>query len=253
MPKPKVVFFDAGGTLFRPFPSVGAIYARVAGRHGVRVDADQVEKVFHDKWHERNGMTSLAGLSSEKIEREWWFRMVREVFSGFSSSPAGSGRGSMDSPPAAAGNDGTPFDDFDAFFQELYDLFARAECWRLFDDSIPVLRRLQETGFRLGIISNWDHRLFAIVEQLGLSAYFECVTASSAVGTAKPGPRIFETALKAMRVAAAESLHVGDSLEDDYHGASRAGMKAVLLDRQNKAYNGVVRIQTLQQLPEFLE
>ncbi len=76
----RVIFFDAGGTLFRPFPSVGEIYARVARDHGVPVDAAHVEKIFHEKWHERNGMVTLAGLSSEKIERTWWFALVRDVF-----------------------------------------------------------------------------------------------------------------------------------------------------------------------------
>jgi len=227
--KIKVVFFDAGGTLFRPYPSVGAVYARVAAQHGVKVDAERVEKAFHEKWHERNGMTSLAGLSNEKIERDWWYALVRDVF----------------------GNLGE-FGDFEAFFQELYDLFARAECWRLFDDVVPVLDLLKAKGYRLGIISNWDHRLFTIVEQLGLSAYFEQVTASSAVGSAKPGRRIFEAALDAMQIHPAEAVHVGDSLEDDYHGASRAGLRAVLIDRHGKGYNDVVRIDDLHQLPDLL-
>jgi putative hydrolase of the HAD superfamily len=230
MRQTKVVFFDAGGTLFRPYPSVGEVYARTAAKHGVPVDAARVEAEFHDRWHGRNGMTTLTGLSSEKVEREWWYALVRDVF----------------------GNLGE-FDDFEAFFQELYDLFARAECWRLFDDTVPVLDLLKAEGYRLGIISNWDHRLFSIVKQLGLSPYFERVTASSAVGAAKPGRRIFEAALEAMNIPPAEGIHVGDSLEDDYHGASRAGLKAVLIDRHGKGYNGVVRIDTLHQLPDLLE
>ena len=74
-----------------------------------------------------------------------------------------------------------------------------------------------------------------------------------------------------MKAAAHESLHVGDSLEDDYHGASRAGLKAVLLDRAHplidkggpvprrlrgrhrKAYNGVARIESLHDLPALLQ
>jgi len=230
MPRIKVVFFDAGGTLFRPYPSVGAVYARVAQQHGVHVDAEHVDKVFHAKWHERNGLTSLAGLSSEKIEREWWHSLVRDVFGNLAQ-----------------------FQDFEAFFQELYDLFARAECWRLFDDAVPVLKHLTEKGVRLAIISNWDHRLFSIVKQLGLSEYFEQVTASSVVGVAKPAKRIFEEALAGVGITAEQGLHVGDSLEDDYHGATRAGLKAVLLNRQRKAYNDVVRIESLHQLPDHIE
>jgi putative hydrolase of the HAD superfamily len=229
MSKAKVIFFDAGGTLFRPYPSVGAVYARVALAHGVRVDAAVVEKTFHAKWHERSGLTTLAVLTSEKIEREWWYALVRDVF----------------------GNLGE-FDNFDAFFHELYDLFARAECWRLFDDTVPVLEELKRRKFRMGIISNWDHRLFSIVEQLGLSHFFEQVTASSAVGTAKPGKKIFEAALVAMKASPGESLHIGDSLEDDFRGATRAGLAAVLLDRHHKAYNNVTRIETLHDLPALL-
>ena len=76
----RVIFFDAGGTLFRPYPSVGEIYARVAGTHGVRVDAKQVEKTFHAEWHKRDGTASLSELTREKLEREWWYALVRDVF-----------------------------------------------------------------------------------------------------------------------------------------------------------------------------
>ena len=207
----KVIFFDAGGTLFRPYPSVGHVYAQTAAKHGVTVDPAHVEKAFHDHWHQRNGMTTLSGLTSEKIERDWWHSLVRDVFQNLGA-----------------------FDDFDLFFKELYDLFARAECWRLFDDTVPVLDAIKRRGLRMGIISNWDHRLFSIVEQLGLSPYFEKITASAEVGVAKPGRQIFEAALTSMGVAATDSLHIGDSLEDDYHGASRVGIKPVFLDRHRK-------------------
>ena len=78
--KIKVVFFDAGGTLFRPYPSVGDVYARTAARHGVVVQAGEVEEAFHKSWHKRNGMVSLAGRTTEKIERDWWYALVRDVF-----------------------------------------------------------------------------------------------------------------------------------------------------------------------------
>ncbi len=244
----KTIFFDAGGTLFRPYPSVGHVYARTAAKHGVNVDPKRVEKLFHAKWHERNGIKALVEQSSEKIERDWWYGLVKDIFS---SSPS-------------------PFKDFDAFFHELYDLFARAECWRLFDDSIPTLEALKAKGYRLAIISNWDHRLYSIVEQLGLEGYFEHVTASSAVGNSKPGKRIFDFALEAMNAASHESLHVGDSFTDDYHGARSAGLHAVLLDRAlplpatgrpvprhlrgrpGKGYNATVRIRSLKELPGLL-
>lgn len=228
MPPVKVIFFDAGGTLFRPYPSVGEIYSRTAARHGVTVTPEELERLFHDAWHARNGLASLTGATSDKIERDWWQSLVKEVFAA------------------------TPFQDFEAFFGELYELFARPECWRLFDDALPILEELREKNYRLGIISNWDHRLYSIVEGLGIAGFFQEVTASSAVGVPKPGKGIFERALKALQIDPAAALHVGDSIEEDYHGARNAGLRAVLLDRHRKAYNGVIRIETLKELTPLL-
>lgn len=225
----KVIFFDAGGTLFRPFPSVGEVYAATAQRHGVRVEAEEIEKAFHAHWHQRNGLSALAGQTSEKIERDWWYHLVRDVFQNLQAFP-----------------------DFDAFFEELYDLFARAECWRLFEDTIPTLETLKSAGLRLGIISNWDHRLFSIVDQLKLSEYFEHVIASSKVGVAKPGVGIFLHALKVFQIEPGEALHIGDSYIDDFQGAGRAGLRAVLLERRGKPYNNAVQIESLRQLPALL-
>ena len=70
---------------------------------------------------------------------------------------------------------------------------------------------------------------------------------------AKPGKGIFEAVLKSMNADAAHSLHVGDSLEDDYHGASRAGLKAVLLNRHNKPYNDVTHVASLTDLIPLLK
>jgi putative hydrolase of the HAD superfamily len=215
MPKIKVVFFDAGGTLFRPYPSVGHVYAQVADKHGVRVSPDEIEQRFRNAWHVRNGLANLASITDEKIERDWWEGVVREVFA-----------------------EVAVFRDFPTFFSELYDFFATAECWRLFDDARPTLDELHAAGYRLGIISNWDHRLFSIVEQLGLRRYFEHIFASAAVGVPKPGRGIFQTAISAFGIEPQEGLHIGDSL--------------VLIDRPRKAYNGVVQIQTLRDLKPLL-
>jgi len=35
------------------------------------------------------------------------------------------------------------FDDFEAFFTELHEVFATPECWRLFDDAVPILDALK--------------------------------------------------------------------------------------------------------------
>lgn len=221
--KVRAVFFDAGGTLFRPYPSVGEVYSEVAGRHGLRTDPDAVEKRFHELWVARDGLCGLSARSGEKEERSWWKGLVREVFSEF-------GR----------------LGDFDSFFEELYDRFARPETWRLFPDALPVVRELKKRGKILGIVSNWDSRLFGICEGLGLKPHVDFILASAVVGAAKPHPGIFREALKQAGVEANEALHVGDSLEDDVLGAQRAGIHAVFINRKGHRPSPVPAISELQ-------
>jgi putative hydrolase of the HAD superfamily len=205
----KAVFFDAGGTLFQPHPSVGQIYSETAHRYGLTVDPNDIETLFHSTWQRRDGLASLAARSGEKEEKKWWREVVWEVFSQF-------GR----------------IENFDAFFEELYNQFASPEAWRLFSDALPVLQELKRRGKIVGIVSNWDSRLFGLCERLGLGPYLDFILASAVVGVAKPHPKIFQEALRRARVPPEEALHVGDSVEDDVLGARGAGIQAIFLDRK---------------------
>jgi putative hydrolase of the HAD superfamily len=210
---------------------VGEIYARVAARYGSRARAEDLQAYFYEAWLERDALgAGTAGPLTEKIERDWWRALVAAVFE-------------------RAGG----VSDFEAFFAELYDLFARAECWRLFPEVPEVLAELKGRGVRLGVVSNWDSRLPKILEGLGIAGYFDFVLASAHVGAAKPAARIFEEALARAGVAGAEAVHIGDSCEDDVHGARRAGLHAVWLDRADggwprHAVEGVHRVQSLRAL-----
>lgn len=207
----RAIFFDAGGTLFRPFPSVGHYYSEVAGRYGCKVGEQEVEALFRRVWSEHDKIGGMHGQCSEKIEKEFWRRIVTEVFKG-------------------AGN----FSDFDAFFTELHDLFARPEVWRFYPESEEVLQRLKEKGYILCLVSNWDSRLVKLCEGLGLNRFIDHYVISAVFGVAKPDPRIFQEALRKTGVKAEEAVHVGDSLEDDIHGALRAEIRAIWLDRSGR-------------------
>jgi putative hydrolase of the HAD superfamily len=202
---------DAGGTLFTPYPSVGEIYHQVARRYGLAADPKVLEETFHAKWEERDGLASLAAHSGEKEEKGWWRTLVRDVFSPFGE-----------------------IGDFEGFFEELYHTFAGAEVWRLFPDTLPVLKRLKEEKKIVGVVSNWDHRLFGICEGLGLGPYLDFILASAVVGAAKPSPRIFQEALRRAEIPPEAALHVGDSLEDDVRGARSVGIRVIFLDRKGR-------------------
>ncbi|MDP3920294.1 MAG: HAD-IA family hydrolase [Candidatus Omnitrophota bacterium] len=206
----EAVFFDAGGTLFHPYPSVGEIYQRIAAAYGCKANANELEIRFRDAWLSRDGMTSLASHASEKVERDWWHELVSEVFSEIGG-----------------------ISDFEEFFTELYDIFAHAGSWRLYEDVTEVLADLKRRGKRLGIVSNWDSRLFGLCKGLGVDGHFDFIIASAVFGASKPNPKIFEEAVKLSGVSPEHAVHVGDSYQDDVVGARRAGIGAVLIDRSD--------------------
>jgi len=101
------------------------------------------------------------------------------------------------------------------------------------NDVIPTLIHWQEEGIELGIISNFDTRIYSVLEGLDLKEYFDSITVSSLVGAAKPDPQIFWSALEKHQCKPDEAWHIGDSLAEDYQGAIAVGLRAFCLDRDS--------------------
>ena len=68
----------------------------------------------------------------------------------------------------------------------------------------------------------------------------------------KPSPLIFRAALELVGCTAASAAMVGDSPEDDIEGARRVGIRAVLLDREDRYPDQPDRIRDLRALPAAL-
>ncbi|GIW56701.1 MAG: hypothetical protein KatS3mg082_3105 [Nitrospiraceae bacterium] len=145
---------------------------------------------------------------------------------------------------------GFPSEQVDAAFEELFAYYGRGEAWNVFPDAKPALEALQSREVLLGIVSNFDARLFHICEELGLAGLFRTVVVSSRVGAAKPQAEIFRHALRNLGVSPLEALHVGDSWREDVRGAEAAGMRALCIDRRNAPPGPC--IADLRVLPERL-
>lgn len=113
------------------------------------------------------------------------------------------------------------------------------------DDARATLERLRGAGHRLGVISNWDDTLEAILGRRGLLDLFEIVAVSTALGVAKPDGRIFRAALDAADVAPSLAVHVGDEPVADGQGARAAGIRPILVGCD---LAGVERIEKLAEL-----
>lgn len=124
--------------------------------------------------------------------------------------------------------------------------------FRRFDDVIPCLETLRDKGYRLAILSNWDHSLHKVVEAHGLTQYFDKVFASLEEGVEKPDAGFFNIALRAFDVSPTEVFHIGDDTLDDLEGAQKLGIPAALIDRSLTMPQKPV-INTLAQLEEAFE
>ncbi len=124
------------------------------------------------------------------------------------------------------------FEGFDEYFDEVFHAFESAAYWDLYPETLSVLKELKERGMELGIISNFDSRLFTVLRGLGLADFFDTVTISTLAHVAKPSSRIFQLALEKHAVDPDEAIHVGDSVRDDLEGACRAGLHGALVDRE---------------------
>jgi len=203
LPRMKInaITFDVGGTLIEPWPSVGHVYAGIAAQFGVSgLVPAALTGGFLQAWQAQ---------AAFDYSRESWSAIVRESF----------GEQAHRLPPE--------------FFPAVYDRFAEADPWRIYDDVLPTLESLTRRGVKLGIISNWDARLRPLLANLGLDRHFSSVVISCEVGAAKPAPLLFSRAARELGVCPGEMLHVGDSHATDVRGAEAAGAigRQIIRDR----------------------
>ena len=115
---------------------------------------------------------------------------------------------------------------------------------------MEALEYFQGRGYKMGVISDCPPSLELTLEDCGLHRYFTSFTASSLVGAMKPDPIIFNAALKALGVAAEESIYV-DDYPPEADGARALGFTAFLIDR--KGGGGPWTINNLRQVVDFAE
>lgn len=232
----RVVFFDAADTLFHVNGSVGEIYLRYAAEFGFTQKPDSmaaIAQAFRRAFREAPPPVFAAAdpVRLKQSERLWWFDIVHNVFY----------RVGM-------------FERFDEFFDHVFRVFEDHGSWRLFPETMSTLAQLKAQGLELGIISNFDSRLFGVLRGLGIADVFDTVTISSVAQAAKPAPQIFLTALEKHAVDPEEALHVGDSLREDVEGGRKAGLRVALVDRDGREQPGdVPTIKSLAELFPLLD
>jgi len=216
-----VVLFDAAETLFTTRGTIGEIYSEVARKYGSTALPTEIQAAFLRQFQHSGPLTT-------DNEKQWWSEIVFRVF-----------------------DDVGMVSNFERFFEEVYEEFRDARGWRLFPETLDVLQELRRLEFKLGVISNFDSRIYTVMRSLKILSFFDSITISSETGFAKPHPEIFQAAIRKTDVPAARILFVGDNLADDVQAGAKAGLHTILIDR-NGRHTGSVSVETVQNLRELL-
>lgn len=124
-----------------------------------------------------------------------------------------------------------PVDDQFARFERAYAP-AHARSLRAFPDVRPALDELAAAGVQIGALTNSDEEATARKLQLtGLADDFTMIVTTDSLGFGKPDPRVFEHACERLGSTPADTVYVGDHLEIDALGATKAGLIGVWLRR----------------------
>ncbi len=116
--------------------------------------------------------------------------------------------------------------------EQAYELFLKIRNRvQLFDDVLPVLRRLQRYK-RLAAVTNGNADLQAI----GLSRYLPITVRATDTGCAKPAAALFHSAAEQLRLVPEQILHIGDHPVEDVKGACDVGMQALWLNRNARTW-----------------
>lgn len=205
-PNTRAVFFDAVGTLLFPNPSALVVYADVARAMGLELAPAEVRTRFLTAYRNQEAADRLAGwVTSEERERERWRVIVCETLHGVA--------------------------DPDACFLELYEHFSKPAAWQVCPHAEGVLSRLSERGLIVGMGSNYDARLWSVLDGFPeLAPLRERTVVSAAVGYRKPAGEFFREVARVAGCEPGQIAFVGDDFDNDYNGAIAAGLNAILLD-----------------------
>ena len=219
----EAVLFDVDFTLVKPGPLLGPEGYRAAGEHhGLTLDPTRYPEA------RAAAVEDLEHHPELEHDEEIWIRFTEDIVRGM-------------------GGDGPRVREV---AEAITAGWLHSANFELYEDVLPVLAALRESGIRIGLVSNTSRDLTAFVNHFALDV--DAWISSGVHGKVKPSPTIFLAALELLGVEAAAAVMVGDSPLDDVEGARALGMRAYLIDREGRFPERDDALPTLLALPALL-
>ena len=219
----EAVLFDVDFTIAKPGPLLGPEGYRDAGeRFGLVLDPERYAEA------RAAAVADLEHHPELEHDEAIWVRFTEDIVRGMG------GEGARVRAVAEAITEG----------------WLHADNFELYEDALPVLELLRRSRLKIGLVSNTSRDLDAFIRHFALDV--DAWISSGTHGKVKPSPTIFRAALALLEVEPEAAVMVGDSLLDDIEGARALGMRAFLLDREERYPDEPDRLTTLLALPAAL-
>ncbi|TMK94197.1 MAG: HAD family hydrolase [Actinobacteria bacterium] len=219
----RAVLLDVDFTLARPGPELGPEgYRRRGEQFGLELDSGRYEDA------RAAAVTALERHPELEHDEEIWVAFTERIVRGM-------------------GGEGERARECAAAIERAWEEHGNFD---LYEDALPVLEELRRLDLKLALVSNGVRDLEAFVAHHGLDV--DAAVCSRDHGWVKPHETIFRAALERLGVEPADAAMVGDSLEDDVEGARALGMRAFLVDRENRYPEVEERLPDLYALPAAL-
>lgn len=142
--------------------------------------------------------------------------------------------------------------------EEIEDVVSQFHDLDVYDDVYENIRRLDESGYELYIVSNGTQELLeSMVTRANIGEFIEDTISADDVKTYKPDIEFYQHAVEQTATSAENIAHVATPWYDIY-GANNAGMQTVWVNRDEKPWEEFEGspdeiISSLDELPAVLE
>lgn len=219
----RAVLFDVDFTLARPGPELGPEgYRRLGARFDLELDPARYAAA------RAAAIEDLQRHPELEHDEEVWIRFTEDIVRGMGGDSARARECAV----------------------AMTRAWERSENFDLYEDALPVLEELRRYGLKLALVSNTSRDLAEFISHHALDV--DLAVSSREHGRTKPHPTIFTAALAGLELEPEDAAMVGDSPEDDIQGARALGMRAFLLDRENRFPELEDRLLDLYALPAAL-
>lgn len=136
------------------------------------------------------------------------------------------------------------------------DIVYNTSKYVFYDDVKEVIPRLKNK-YKMAVVSDAWPSLENVFIDADMKKYFEIIVISTQIGTLKPDPKMYETAIENLNVNNSEAIFIDDNINNCL-GAKRLGIKSILMSRENydenkEKYKEMLVVKDLYELEKLLQ